>query len=181
MSIRSYVLMLAATVLISNSMAEEFKRSELGFTLGWGAPVGEGVEYAYYLAEPLNLNAGVGFTMSGGKFSIGSKYFFMSQNSASPFIGLNMTKSTGLSSVKVTVNNDSAKYSIEKAVFMTPRVGWRFKTRTVNFYVNTGYGIILSGGGTKFVSGSTASSVKDFADVISAGGFEISGSLMFKF
>jgi hypothetical protein len=178
---RLNILSLIILSLISNSFCEEFKRSELGVILGWGSPNGNGVEYSYYVIEPLNINVGAGITLSGGKLSLGSKYYFLPQKFASPFVGLNLTNSSGLSSINVNVNNDSAKYSIEKAVFITPRVGWRFKTNVINWYVNAGYGIVLTGGGSKYISGSTSSSVKDFSKVVSAGGIEISASMMFKF
>ena len=172
---------LAALMLFSNSMCEGFKRSELGLVTGWGSPSGSGVEYAFYPIEPWSVSAGAGFSFSGTRFSLGSKYFFMAEEFASPFAGLSLTSSGGLSSLNVNVNDDKAVYSINSATFLTPRAGWRFKARNINWYVNAGYGIVLSGGGVQYESGSPASNVRDFAKIFSAGGFELSGSMMFKF
>lgn len=174
-------LILGIAILASNALAQSSPKSELGLGLGWGSPIGFGAEYSYYVQDALSINGGAGFSFGGGRFSLGGKYFFLDQNSASPYVGLNLIRSTGLSSVNVTVNNNQAEYSINSATTLEPRVGWRFKTRPINWYINTGYGIVVSGGGAKYISGSTSSSVKDFANVIAAGGFELSGNMMFKF
>jgi hypothetical protein len=40
---------------------------------------------------------------------------------------------------------------------------------------------VLAGGGSEYVSGSTKQSLKDFADVVSLGGVEVSGEMLFRF
>ena len=157
------------------------KKSELGVALGWGAPAGNAVEYAYYLIPSHAAGAGVGFSLAGAKYTAGYRYYFLPERGATPFVGLSASWAGGLSSVNVNVNNDSTEYKIKSGFAIAPRAGFRFRTRLISWYVNTGYHFVLSGGGSEYVSGSTKQSIEDFADAVALGGVEVSGGMMFRF
>jgi hypothetical protein len=174
-------VMLAVAAYSQTPEKPAAKKSELGFALGWGSPVGAGVEYAYDITPAHNLGAGAGFSMSGARYALGYRYFFKPEKGATPYLGLALTGASGLSSVTVNVNKDSADYKIKSGVALAPRAGFRFRTRIIDWYVNTGYHIVLAGGGSEYVSGSTKRSLKDFADVVALGGLEVSGEMLFRF
>jgi hypothetical protein len=169
-------------LLVSTAHPQAFnKKSELGLAIGWGAPAGNAVEYAYYLTPSHAAGAGVGFSLAGAKYAAGYRYYFLPESGATPFVGLSASWAGGLSSVNVNVNNDSAEYKINSGFALAPRAGFRFRTRLISWYVNTGYHVVLSGGGSEYVSGSTKESIQDFADIVALGGLEISGGMMFRF
>lgn len=177
---RFSAMLLLVLVGLAQSQTTE-KKSELGLALGWGSPVGAGVEYAYDITPSHNLGAGVGFSLSGLRYDLGYRYFFMPGKGATPYAGLALTGASGLSPVTVNVNSDSAKYRIKPGLALAPRAGFRFRTRVIDWYVNTGYHIVVAGGGSEYISGSTSHGVKTFADVIALGGLEISGEMLFRF
>jgi hypothetical protein len=157
------------------------KKSELGLALGWGAPAGNAVEYAYYLTPSHNVGGGIGFSLAGAKYAVGYRHYFMPDKGATPFLGLFLSGASGLSPVTVTINSDSAEYKIHSGIAIAPRAGFRFRTRLISWYVNTGYHFVLSGGGSEYVSGSTKESLKDFADIVALGGLELGGGMLFRF
>lgn len=159
--------------------AGENPTDEFVVTVGWGAPVGCGLEYEKYVKPTLNLNMGAGLTITGFKVSVGTKYLMAADKDVSPYIGLNFSSSTGINRLNVSVNTDTAKYKINAAKILTPRAGLKLKRGFANFYFNIGYGIVMDGGGNKYKSGSLDSNVSEMADLLSAGGAEISASISF--
>ncbi|HMV27349.1 MAG TPA: hypothetical protein PLG25_02420 [bacterium] len=153
--------------------------NEFVATAGWGAPVGIGLEFEKYIVPAFNLNMGAGVTVTGVKLSVGTKYLMAADKDVSPYIGLNFSSSSGIRRLNINVDTDTAKYKINAAKILTPRAGLKLKRGFANFYLNVGYGIVVDGGGNKYRSGSTDTGISDMADLLSAGGVEISGSICF--
>jgi hypothetical protein len=173
------IFILMCVMSFTSVHAGEYPRNELIGTAGWGAPVGFGIEFAKYLNRNLNLNAGFGLTITGFKLSMGTKYIAFPADRVSPYIGINFSHSSGIGKLRINVNTDTAKYKMKAANIVTPRVGLKVKNDFANIYLNAGFGIVTSGGGKRYLSGSRDSSVEDFASLLSAGGIEISGSISF--
>jgi len=116
-------------ITLSQTLAQfDFDKSErsvmdLTAIAGWGSPYGMGIEPSFYFNNNLNLGAGIGFSLSGGKFGTGVKYYLLPDKMIDPFLGANVTYSTGLSKITVRVENDSAVYKIDKGSFVTLRGG----------------------------------------------------------
>ncbi len=181
MSRTFFALLLLLPVAIAAEPPTSEKKSHLGFALGWGSPVGAGVEYAYDVTPTHNVGGGLGFSLSGARYAIGYRYHFLPERGATPYAGLALTGASGLSSVNVNVNKDSAEYKMNPGLAVAPRAGFRFRTRIIDWYVNAGYHVVVAGGGAEYVSGSTKQSIKDFAEVVALGGVEISGEMLFRF
>ena len=55
----------------------------------------------------LDVNAGLGITITGGKVGVGTRYFFNSERKVSAFVGGNLVRSTGFRNIHVTTNSTS--------------------------------------------------------------------------
>ena len=155
--------------------------NEFGINFGWGHSFGNSIEYDRLIAGNQSLNGGIGFSFGGLKYGIGYKYIFNEESKFNPYFGTNISSANGLSEVTVNVNADSSKYKVNSGIAVTPRGGFRYQAGFANLYVNVGYGIVLSGGGVEYISGSTKESVADFAKVLGIAGLEVSGSMLFRF
>lgn len=176
---RSLAVLFALTVTMANAQSPQ-KKSELGFNLGWGGPSGNGLEYAYYLHPAHAVSGGIGFSLAGGKYALGYRYYLRPDAGATPWFGAALSSASG-APVTVTVNDEEAKYDVQPGVALAPRAGFRFRTRLISWYVNAGYHVVLAGGGADYKEGSTDDAVRKFAEAVALGGVEISGSLLFRF
>jgi len=171
-------LAILATALFSQDASKE---SEFGFNLGWGNPFGTSIQVATALTTHHSAGAGIGFSMSGVRFGLDYKYLFNVDSKFNPYVGVAGSYASGLTGATVNMNSDTAKYDFHGGVQATPRGGFRYQAGFANLYLNVGYGIPVVGGGVKYVSGSTKSSVKSAAELFGLGGVEVSGSMMFRF
>lgn len=175
-------MLACVAVLTSALFAQEISTpNEFGVNLGWGNPFGASIQYSRALKINQTAGAAVGFSLSGARYGLDYKYLFNAESKFNPYIGLAGSYASGLSEVNVNVNADTAKYEFKGGVQINPRGGFRYQAGFANWYVNVGYGIPVTGGGVKYVSGSTKSSIKSAAEIFGMGGVEVSGSMMFRF
>lgn len=160
--------------------AKEFS-NEFGANLGWGNPFGTSIEYTRQITKSDLVGAGVGFSMGGAKYGLEYKRLFNTDSKFNPYIGVAGSVASGLSEITVRVNADSALYKVEGGSAIGPRGGFRYQAGWANLYLNVGYGVKVSGGGVEYLDGSRKESIKDFAKLMSVGGVEVSGSMMFRF
>jgi hypothetical protein len=151
----------------------------IGFTGGWGAPYGFGIEYSYLITQNLDLNAGLGFSFSGLRTGIGTRYFFKDQGS-SPFAGANFIYSSGLSGLEVSTSDGTGKYKVESDQGFFVRGGYKIEHYNKLFFINLGYGIPFNSKDAVWQSGEESSSQQDFANLMRLGGVEVSGSVVFR-
>jgi len=166
------ILILSCALCNFASAAE----NEISGNLGWGHPLGVSIQYSRIIDNANLIGLGIGFSGAGAKYGISYEYL-MAEDGWGPFGGISAAYAGGASEMNVNVNADSAVYSIHSGYTVTPRAGARYQGSTMSFQANFGYSIVLSGGGADYVSGSTSSSVKNFAELVGLGGIEISVSV----
>ncbi|MCI1188845.1 hypothetical protein MON38_15585 [Hymenobacter sp. DH14] len=174
--------------------ASRYPTTTLGLGLGWGAPYGWGVELAYLATTNLDVNAGVGFTITGGKFGIGTRYFFHPERKVSAFVGGNLVYSTGLHDIHITTNTTSSNggstyyasgddavvnYLPTQLLHLRGGVRWQ-PIRRFAMLGALGYGVVLGGEPVQYVSGNfNSQSVRNFANLLAPGGVELSFGVAF--
>lgn len=165
----------------------DYPAYSLGAVIGWGAPYGWGVELGHLVRPRLEANAGLGFTVSGGKIGIGTRYYFTPGRPVSAFVGSNLVFSTGLHNVVITnaytsingvpVNTaaDELLVNYRPAGLLHLRAGarWQF-TRHLAMLAALGYGLVLSGETTDYVSGNYSAANQKLARQLAPGGIEFS-------
>lgn len=151
----------------------------IGFIGGWGAPYGFGLEYSYLVTNNLDLNAGLGFSFSGLRTGIGTRYFFKDQGS-SPFAGANFIYTSGLSGLEVSTSDGTGKYKVESDQALFIRGGYKIEHYNKLFFINLGYGIPFDHQNAIWQSGEESSTQQDFANLMRLGGVEVSGSIVFR-
>ncbi|MBC8374870.1 MAG: hypothetical protein H8E26_02425 [FCB group bacterium] len=167
-------LSLVLTPLFAHETDVNYDKIELGGIMGWGSPLGVGIEGGYYFNPHSVATAGLGFGFSGFKAGAGVKYLLNPDKMFTPFGGIYLSSSSGLSNLNVTVNMDSAVYRIDPASLLSLRTGLRFQVGFIRVYGHLGYGIALNGGKSHYESGSLSEDVSDFARFMEPGGIEIS-------
>lgn len=150
-----------------------------GLSAGWGVAYGYGIEYNYLLSNHFDINIGAGFSFSGLRTGLGTRFYFKKEGS-SPFLGTNFIYTTGLSSYNVSVNGVSGTYKnfSDQAIFF--RGGYKIEQYNKSHMITLGYGLPFNDKGAEYKSGSSSSSVQGFADMQALGGIEISYTLIFK-
>lgn len=174
-------------------VASRYPATALGLAIGWGAPYGWGVELSRMVTPKLDVNAGVGVTFTGGKFGIGTRYYFHPERKVSTFVGGNLVHSTGWSNLRVTSNStstnggntyypsgDDAVVNYRATNLLHLRAGVRWQPiRRFAMLGALGYGIVLGGETVEFVSGSYSQSARDFARLLAPGGIDFSYGIAF--
>lgn len=174
-------------------VASRYPATTLGLGIGWGAPYGWGVELSHMVGPRLDVNAGLGVTITGGKFGVGTRYFFNPERKVSAFVGGNLVRSTGWNSIHVTTNStssnggstyyasgDDAVVNYLPATLLHLRGGARWQPiRRFAMLGTLGYGIALGGETLEYVSGNYSSSARDFAQLLAPGGVEFSLGIAF--
>jgi hypothetical protein len=169
--------------LDTNKVSKDIKIYEpkhgIGLSAGWGVAYGYGVEYSHLLSNHFDINIGAGFSFSGLRTGLGSRFYFKKEGS-SPFLGTNFIYTTGLSNYNVSVNGVSGAYKnfSDQAVFF--RGGYKIEQYNKSHMITLGYGLPFNNKGAEYISGSSSSSVQGFADMQALGGIEISYTLIFK-
>lgn len=184
----------AAPALEPNPVAaSRYPSTALGLGIGWGAPYGWGIELSHMVTPKLDVNAGVGFTITGGKFGVGTRYYFSPERKVSAFVGGNLVHSTGLRNLHITSNStstnggstyyasgDDAVVNYRATNLLHLRAGVRWQPiRRFAMLGALGYGIVLGGETIEYVSGSYNQTAVDAARLLSPGGVELSFGVAF--
>jgi hypothetical protein len=174
-------------------VANRYPTTALGLAIGWGAPYGWGIELSRMLTSRLDVNAGVGITITGGKVGVGTRYYFNPERKVSAFVGGNLVRSTGWNNIHVTSTtststnggptyyaSDDAVVNFLPATLLHLRGGvrwqpiWRF-----TMLGTLGYGIVLGGETVEYVSGNYSQNARNGARLLAPGGVEISYGIAF--
>jgi len=166
-----------------------YPRTSLGLTGGWGAPYGWGVDISQMLMPNLDVNAGVGLGV-GLKIGVGARYYFTPQRRVSPFAGVNISRTSGINDMALTVTQgqgytateDRIRFSIEPSMVVHVRGGVRCQFRKIGLIGALGYGIRPGSNPLSYTPGYEPQylSTVDFMNAITPGGFEISAGLTFR-
>jgi hypothetical protein len=154
-------------------------RHGFGINGGWGAPYGFGIQYSYLFINHFDANVGLGFSFSGLRTGIGTRYHFKEIGSG-PFIGMNYVHTSGLSGLEVNIGNDYAKFRIlsDNAVFF--RGGYKIESRSFQLLLNAGYGLAFDGKDAVYQTGDTSSKLQKLANLQALGGVEVSLTMLFR-
>lgn len=163
----------------SKASAQGVKHA-IGFVAGWGSPYGWGVEYGLSPTNQLEINAGLGFSLSGLRAGIGSRFFFINKKH-SPFIGINYAHTTGVTNFYVTLGEDTNHYELpeNQAVFL--RAGYKFDFSRVRLMGQIGRGIPVKNKVAILTEGHESPDHQMFDDAMMLGGLEISFTAQFRF
>ena len=151
---------------------------ELGGGTGWGAPYGTGLETHISFNKYIQLDAGFGFSMNGLKYGFGAKGLYPVDKYIALFAGVNFTRSSGLSPVTVYVYEESAQYAYKAGNVLNVKAGLLISLSFLQMYGGAGYGFVVQGGGVKLLAGDDSKDVRDFAELMELGGWEISGAML---
>ena len=174
-------------------VASRYPATMLGLGIGWRAPYGWGAELSHMATTHLDVNAGLGISITGGKFGVGTRYFFNPERKVSTFVGGNLAYSMGLRGIHVTTNStstnggrtyyasgDDAVVNFLPATLLHLRGGVRWQPiRRFAMLGALGYGIVLGGETVEYVSGNFDQSTRNFAKLLAPGGVEISYGIAF--
>lgn len=183
----SLTLTVATAQAQSSSSAAEhsYPPVSLGLSLGWGSPYGAGVDISYLVLPQLDVNAGVGFSITGTKIGVGTRFYFSPEHKISPFVGANLVHSGGFNKLNVTSNgNSSGGYgsSADKAVvnykatnLLHLRGGVRWQPTYQFAMIGTlGYSAVLGDNPVEYVQEPNNQSTRDAVNIFSPGGVELS-------
>ncbi|MDB5234332.1 MAG: hypothetical protein JWR44_1325 [Hymenobacter sp.] len=168
-----------------------YPQSSIGLSLGYGAPYGWGVDFSTMVMPKLDVNAGVGFSLTGAKVGVGTRYYFSPERKVSAFVGGNLVHSSGLNHVTITsTSNNSGGYygstnegtvvNFKSTNLLHLRAGARWQP-TYRFAMigALGYGIVLGGDPVEYVDGDASQSARDLVNIFSPGGVELSIGVAF--
>jgi hypothetical protein len=152
-----------------------------GFNLGWDFPYATGAEISFLFSELIDINMGVGVSMSGTKVGIGTRIFPVRSKRVSPMIGAYLYHASGINNINVYVNNDEARYRISKDNALLLNAGMRFRFSKGHYLIaGLGYSFAFDNEKAVYMGGSRSSSVKSFADALAVGGFSLNVGILFK-
>jgi CubicO group peptidase (beta-lactamase class C family) len=174
-------------------VTSRYPATALGLAIGWGAPYGWGLELSHMVTPKLDVNAGVGITITGGKVGVGTRYYFNPERKVSAFVGGNLVRSTGWNNIHVTTNStstnggqtyyasgDDAVVNFLPATLLHLRGGVRWQPiRRFAMLGALGYGIVLGGETVEYVSGNYSQNARNGARLLAPGGVEISYGIAF--
>ncbi|GAB3637927.1 hypothetical protein GCM10027422_35170 [Hymenobacter arcticus] len=167
-----------------------YPRTSLGLTLGWGAPYGWGLDVSHLLTHRLDLNAGVGASITGIKIGVGATYYLAPEHRVSPFFGANLVHSGGRQDVHVTeahrvfdhtyTSSEEAHINFLSTNLLHLRSGLRWQP-TPRFAVlgTLGYGFVLGDDPIEYLAESSRQSLRDAVHFLSPGGVEVSLGVAF--
>jgi hypothetical protein len=164
----------------------ELSYVEIGGVTGWNSPFGTGIQLGYLPSQNIVINAGGGISMAGFKYGIGFKYLLKPNEKISPFLGVTYYHTGGIDSLQVTSDSDSDSgsdstyYDITAGHTAQIRGGIRIALNMFDVYCTGGYGVALSGGKSRHVSGVESSKSKTISGLFEPNGIEFSVGLVFK-
>ena len=177
----------APPVALQPAVAPEsaYPASAIGLTLGWGAPYGWSIDFAHMVTSHLDVNFGLGFSITGTKVGVGTRYYLAPQRKVSPFFGVNLVRSGGINDLRVTANNsnnggpgtsgDEAIVNFKSAGLVHVRSGLRWQPhRGFALLGALGYGMVLGGSPVEYVRVPAQQSTRDAVNIFSPGGIEFS-------
>ena len=170
--------------------ARHYPSTSLGLTLGWGAPYGWGLDVSHLLTRRLDLNAGVGASITGTKIGLGTTYYLAPEHQVSPFFGANLVHSGGRKDVYVSesyrafdhtfTSSEQAHINFLSTNLLHLRSGLRWQP-TPRFAVlgTLGYGFVLGHDPVEYLEAPSHESLRNAVRFQSPGGLEISMDLAF--
>ncbi|RZK61778.1 MAG: hypothetical protein EOO59_04220 [Hymenobacter sp.] len=173
--------------------ASRYPHAALGLGLGYGAPYGWGVDFSLLVQPKLDVNVGLGATITGAKLGVGTRYYFTPERKVSAFAGGNLVYSTGLNHVTITTNSqgtvggsyyanpsDNIVVNFKSATLLHLRGGVRWQPiRRFALLGALGYGFVLGRDPVEYVGGNYSSSNQTLVDIFSPGGVEVSVGVAF--
>ena len=170
--------------------ARHYPRTSLGLTLGWGAPYGWGLDVSHLLTRRLDLNAGVGASITGTKIGVGTTYYLAPEHQVSPFFGANLVHSGGRKDVHVSeshrvfdhtfTSSEQAHINFRSTNLLHLRSGLRWQpTPRLALLGTLGYGFVLGNDPIEYLEAPPRESLRDAVRLQSPGGLEISMGLGF--
>ena len=170
--------------------ARHYPRTSLGLTLGWGAPYGWGLDVSHLLTRRLDLNAGVGASITGTKIGVGTTYYLAPERRVSPFFGANLVHSGGRKDVHVSeshrvfdhtfTSSEQAHINFLSTNLLHLRSGLRWQPTPRFALLGTlGYGFVLGHDPVEYLEAPARESLRDVVRFQSPGGLEISMGLAF--
>ncbi len=170
-------------------VSRRYPQSSLALVVGWGAPYGWGFEFSQLVAPGFDVNAGLGFSVTGGKLGIGGRYYFSPERKVSAWLGGNLVHSTGLDNITITNNSSTSSgggyynntpantgvinYGSAELLHLRGGMRWQPVHRFAMFG-GLGYGIPFSGGAVQYVSGNFDQPTRDALQLLAPGGVEVS-------
>ena len=166
-----------------------YPRTSLGLTAGWGAPYGWGIDISQMLMPNLDVNVGAGLGV-GWKIGVGARYYFAPQRRVSPFAGVNISRTSGINDMELTVesgqgygaSSEVVRFSIAPSMVVHLRGGVRCQFRKVGLIGALGYGIKPGSDPLSYTLGyePQMQSTRDVVNAITPGGFEFSVGVLFR-
>lgn len=173
---RSVILCLS--ILSAGALAQDSSGGqEVDVNLGWSHPFGNSLEYSLDFGGGTLLGIGGGLGMAGGSYGIQVRRYFPWNRSVAPFVGLAVASAQGTDEVTLSAasgaRSDTAVYAIEGGYLLAPRAGIRLSIGNLRFHLNTGWGIVLGGGGSRWLSGIRDPTTDRWAERFELGGPEL--------
>lgn len=155
---------------------------KLGLNLGWEFPYSVGPELSFLFNELVDVNIGGGAGASGGgKFGTGARIYPTRSQRFSPMIGTYLYHTTGISKIKLTVNNVEASYKIPSDNALLIDAGLRVRFGKGHYLIaGIGYSLPFKHEDAEYIDGSTDKSVQSFANNLKPGGFSINVGFLIK-
>ncbi|MGI4866257.1 MAG: hypothetical protein ACRYFZ_20190 [Janthinobacterium lividum] len=170
--------------------ASRYPHAALGLSLGYGAPYGWGVDFSLLVLPRLDINVGLGASITGGKVGVGTRYYFAPERKVSPFVGGNLVYSGGINhlTISTSTQNGFGGYSSSSADdivvnfkstgLLHLRGGARWQpTQRFGLLGAVGYGIVLGGDPVEYVAGTQGR--RALVNLFSPGGVELSVGVAF--
>ena len=184
LTVSSALAQAPAAPVVTTPPESVYPRTSLGINLGWGAPYGWGVDLNYLVAAGLDVGVGVGASITGTKIGVGARYHFRPASKVSPFAGLNLVRSGGISNLRVTANNNNGGYgtttdeavvNFMPAALLHVRGGVRWQPgRHFGLLGALGYGVVLGANPVEYVQAPAQQSTRTAVNIVSPGGVEFS-------
>ena len=170
--------------------ARHYPRTSLGLTLGWGAPYGWGLDVSHLISRRLDLNAGVGASITGTKIGVGTTYYLAPEHRVSPFFGANLVHSGGRKNLYVSessrafdhtfTSSEQAHINFLSTNLLHLRSGLRWQPTPRFALLGTlGYGFVLGNEPIEYLEVPSRESLRDIVRFQSPGGLEVSMGLAF--
>jgi hypothetical protein len=122
------------------------RKTSIGVTRGWGAPYAAGLDVGRFVTDKLELTAGAGFGVSGGKLGVGARYYLRPDRRCTPYFGLNLVRSGRVEDASTTIMSGvDVEYDVRPNPLLHLRSGLRLGQRRVSWLTTLGYGIRLAG------------------------------------
>ncbi|MBK8803543.1 MAG: hypothetical protein IPN71_16095 [Fibrobacteres bacterium] len=173
-------------VMAGASLAQETGgHQQVDLNVGWSHPFGNSLEYSVDLGGGTLLGIGGGLCMAGGSYGLQVRRYFAIPGPLDPYLGMALSQVEGMDEVtfqsETGVKSDTAMYAMEGGILLAPRVGLRWSVGSVRLQLNTGWGIVLRGGGSRWLAGMRDASTDRLAKLFELGGPEgtLSGGFVF--